>query len=130
MRRFWSKTRRSRSKRKTRGVTCLLWTGSLHHSCERADASVGGRSLRHGTFKLDGKKEKAHRVAKSLATGTPLRALGLIAHACDNPRCVEPRHLDISSNSENLRDAYARGRRGIQPVVKRRRIACLSRARR
>jgi hypothetical protein len=68
--------------------------------------------LGHGQFRFDGRKVDAHRVAYMLAHGLPdLRSFGLIAHACDNPICVNPDHLEESTPSANLRDAWQRGRR-------------------
>lgn len=34
----------------------------------------------------------------------------VVAHECDNPACVNPAHLKEASQSENLKDAYRRGR--------------------
>lgn len=107
MDRFWSKTRRV-----TSGpfAGCLEWQGAIKRPCER-DRRAGGQSLGHGRFKYEGRNEYAHRVARSLDTGIPVRELPLVGHECDNPRCVEPTHLTDSSLSQNLSEAYERGRR-------------------
>lgn len=34
-----------------------------------------------------------------------------ILHACDNPVCLEPRHLSLGSARDNLMDCIAKGRR-------------------
>jgi hypothetical protein len=102
--RFWSKTCRDEA------TGCLNWTGAIKKPCER-DRRTGGQSLGHGRFKYEGRNEYAHRVARSLDTGIPVRDLPLVGHECDNPRCVEPTHLVDSSPAQNLREAHERGRR-------------------
>lgn len=32
-------------------------------------------------------------------------------HKCDNPKCVNPDHLEAGTQSQNILDAYARGRK-------------------
>ncbi len=56
-----------------------------------------------------GKRGYAHRLAYELSYGDlPPRVV--IRHACDNPLCCNPAHLLAGSQSENMRDAVARGR--------------------
>jgi hypothetical protein len=52
----------------------------------------------------------AHRVACERAHGTPTP--GQVAmHSCDNPPCVNPAHLSWGTQSENVRDGWARTRK-------------------
>lgn len=37
-----------------------------------------------------------------------------VLHRCDNRRCVRPSHLFKGSHSENMKDAYAKGRLNFQ----------------
>lgn len=32
-------------------------------------------------------------------------------HQCDNPKCVNPDHLEAGTQSQNIKDAFARGRK-------------------
>lgn len=91
---------------------CWLWTGATFRQG-------------YGMFNLgrhhDGRQhtEFAHRVAYVLATGSDIPA-GLpryvVMHACDTPACVNPAHLSLGTQRDNLRDAVAKGRwRGGPP---------------
>lgn len=70
-------------------------------------ASVTGRG--YGRFALSGKARHAHRVSYEIANGQAPGDL-FVLHRCDNPPCVNPAHLFLGTNTDNVRDAVAKGR--------------------
>lgn len=85
---FWSKV--------TKGPGCWLWTGTTN-------------AWGYGTLRWHDRRENAHRVAFELATGeAPGRRS--ILHSCDTRPCVRPTHLRAGTQSENIREMWARGR--------------------
>lgn len=63
-----------------------------------------------------GKALLAHRVSYEIDTGTTIPNGEIILHICDNPSCVNPHHLTMGSQSENIKDAFDKGRK-IQPIL-------------
>jgi hypothetical protein len=88
---------------------CWLWTSS----------SMNGR---YGGFWADGKPQYAHRLAFILAHG-PIPAGLSVLHDCDVPMCVNPSHLFLGTQTDNMRDASQKGRLAVPRVANRARIA-------
>lgn len=59
----------------------------------------------------DGKQIRtaAHRAAWELVNG-PIPVGLTILHSCDNPRCVNPAHLSVGTQRENIHDCLRKGR--------------------
>lgn len=90
--RFWAKVQ------KTDG--CWLWTAS----------NTGGRKgYEYGTFRVNGRNVKAHRMAYELHHGVTLQPAECVLHSCDNPPCVNPAHLRIGTRKDNRADFDERG---------------------
>lgn len=60
---------------------------------------------------ISGVRVYAHAVAWETHTGKPVPPGMIVRHRCDNPRCGEPKHLEIGDHGDNLSDQYLRGRR-------------------
>ena len=50
----------------------------------------------------------AHRISFELSKGKILRKL-LVLHKCDNRKCVNPSHLFIGTQMDNMRDKIDKG---------------------
>jgi hypothetical protein len=72
---------------------------------------VGGRSTHgYGRVNLGSYRyTHAHRVAYEQAHG-PIPNGMVVRHTCDNPPCINPRHLVLGTQVDNARDAVERGR--------------------
>lgn len=69
----------------------------------------------YGNVTINGRNKKAHRVAWESVNGQIPEGM-YICHRCDNPGCVNPTHLFIGTQKDNMRDMKNKGRRkGIIP---------------
>jgi hypothetical protein len=75
---------------------CWEWTGTL---------SAG----RYGSFKVNGKQVKAHRWIYEQMRG-PIQEGMVVCHSCDNAKCVNPNHLWIGTQNDNIQDCINKGR--------------------
>jgi hypothetical protein len=63
----------------------------------------------YGWCTKDGEK-RAHRVAFSLENGRKLKADEKVLHRCDRPCCINPKHLWVGTQRDNMLDMRAKGR--------------------
>jgi hypothetical protein len=64
----------------------------------------------YGVVFYDGRKRLAHRVMYELTHGPVDNGL-FCCHRCDNPRCVNPKHIFLGTHKENMADMDSKGRR-------------------
>jgi hypothetical protein len=84
----------------------LVKIGKRHECWEWQGTCPYGR---YGHFSVDGKAVKAHRWIYELVRG-PIGVGLVVRHKCDNPKCVNPLHLEVGTLSDNTQDAIKRGR--------------------
>ena len=68
--------------------------------------------INHGISWKDGKLVKASRLSYGLFNGEIGRDMQVL-HRCDVPACVNPEHLFLGSQSDNMVDCYRKGRHPI-----------------
>jgi len=76
---------------------CVRWTGFV---CKDGYARTWWRG-KGGVL--------IHRIAYEQVHG-PFNASLKVCHSCDTPNCVNPAHLFLGTQKDNLRDMFAKGR--------------------
>lgn len=88
--RFWSKVN------KCHDDECWEWMAYKTHQG-------------YGRFTCNGRVVGAHRLSYLLAYGAIPTSLQVL-HRCDNPSCVNPKHLFVGTNADNVKDKMDKGR--------------------
>lgn len=81
---------------------CLLWSGA---------PGAGG----YGVVGIDGRYYKAHRVSWAIHHGVMPPSDMKVCHSCDTPPCVNPDHLWLGTQADNVADMMAKHRNGQKP---------------
>lgn len=80
---------------------CWLWNGATN---------VTGKWGYAMAVNAAGRYRKVTRILMDISSGRCLSQKEYVCHTCDVPRCVNPDHLFIGSQRDNMRDASAKGR--------------------
>ena len=64
----------------------------------------------YGTFKLNGKKWRAHRLSWTIKNGDIPEDI-VVCHSCDNRKCCNDAHLFLGNNRMNTYDAIRKRRK-------------------
>jgi hypothetical protein len=91
--RFWSKVGKGSA------ASCWEWTGA------RIPQGYGSLGTRERS------QIGAHRISWSIHNG-PIPPGMFVLHRCDNPPCVNPAHLFLGTQLDNMRDKLQKGRQG------------------
>lgn len=100
--RFWSYVKKPEHEFPFGLPTCWVWIGAVN-------------GWGYGYFRIGARVYRAHRIAYLLTYGT-IPEGALILHNCDNRRCCNPAHLRAGTQSDNVRDEWARYRRPAETL--------------
>lgn len=76
---------------------CWIWTGAMQNA--------------YGKIRVMMKDVRAHRASWEIHKG-PIPNGVCVLHACDTPLCVNPSHLFLGTQTENMDDRQKKGRIG------------------
>ena len=74
---------------------------------------VGSKRAGYGLMSKGNKTVSAHRVSYEAYNGEIPKGL-VVRHKCDNPSCINPDHLELGTQQQNVADRENRGRRDVK----------------
>lgn len=86
---------------------CKEWEGPLNH-------------YGYGIVYWGKRRRGAHRVIYEIVNGPIPEGLNVL-HKCDNPTCVNPEHLFLGTQADNIQDCVVKGRHRYSLETARRR---------
>lgn len=94
--RFWSRVNKNAPTQSHMQTNCWEWTGAIN-------------SCGYGSIYIDGRSITTHRYSYMQAFG-PVNGGLFVCHRCDVRHCVNPEHLFLGTNRDNVVDMYQKGR--------------------
>lgn len=83
---------------------CVVWTGCLSEG--------------YGILSIGNVPTRLHRYMYERFYG-PISGGLFVCHRCDNRACINPEHMFLGTQADNMHDAYAKGRTSTAPMVRR-----------
>lgn len=74
---------------------------------------IGTKRNGYGLMQFNKRTSSAHRVSYQVFKGPIPKGL-VVRHGCDNPGCINPDHLSLGTQADNVADREARGRRNVK----------------
>jgi hypothetical protein len=84
---------------------CWLWTGAV--------TKIKGSVWCYGVISIDNKKRVATRASWFLTHGYLPSPDIQVLHKCDTPLCVNPNHLFLGTQADNMADCERKGRKNV-----------------
>lgn len=78
------------------------------HECWMWNSTKDGNG--YGFFKIKNRSIRAHRMMWSISNSKEIPEGMVICHSCDTPGCVNPAHLFVGTQLDNMRDCAEKGR--------------------